>query len=100
MCGIQKRTAWRLVYTARLESHDPVLDQVHAAHGVPSPDRVQFFEQLQRGKADSVHGHGSSRLELDFYPLALSRGFRRIDSQQKHLRLRRVCRVLERSAFV
>ena len=66
MRGDQQSAAGRFVRAARLDSHQPVFDEIDASDAMCRRDGIQFFEQRERAELLAIHGDRNAAFESDF----------------------------------
>ena len=93
-------TARSFIRAARLDSHQPVFDDVRASDTICRRYFIQFFDKLYRPEILTVHRHRNSRFESDFDARRFVGRGRGRHNPLPHAFFRRVRWILEPAAFV
>src|SRR5450759_207408 len=96
----EERAARRLVDAARLDSDQPVLDDVHATDAVPATDLVELLDERHRRELLAVHRDRQPRREGDRHALRSVGSLLGVHGQLEHRGLGLEARLFQRAAFV
>ena len=100
MRGDEQRPAGRFIRPARLDPHQPVLDEVDPPNPVLCRNIIQHIEYLHRAELLPVHRYRRATFEADFHFFGLLRRFVRRNDPLPHRLIRSVGRIFQLAAFV
>ena len=99
--GDQQRAAGRFVRAARLDAHQAIFDQLHAAHAVRRRDFIQLFDQRDRAERFLPFTEtGVPASNPISTVVGLIGRFRRRNDPLPHRFFRRVRGIFEHAAFM